>query len=338
MPSPICDDFKLQDPGAYAHCVEWLPKNETRENLDIGTTYTDYAGDRHHPQVKVTGASDNHVSPQEYYQWVINTINSAPYENLRMALSLKEKTGIKIPYLFTDYNSTTKQDEAVLERVREFVRKKDEELRESGLSKGSREYNIVFVLSIKRFVEFELHIKVAQKAPTLSAARAVGHETNCHGISNPYYGIYLFAGLNPQFFTVEWNTSTNDLFEHTRVGIYPDPNKPDYVYVSDPSLGFFGSPPNYQIQVKTSPLNFIAHTYYNELEENPEMSAEEKRKRIELALRVAPDNYRVLLAALSFYETEEEWPRAVELFAQLLTVYPYPGDLKKWYPQIVAHQ
>ncbi|MBU1918965.1 hypothetical protein KKF63_12640, partial [bacterium] len=115
MPNTVCESLRDIDPGAYTHCQEWLPEQVKAEDLDIGITYTSREKTKE-PQIART-APDGIVSPTEYYQWAVNAINQDPLDVSGMAKALYQNTGIRLPYLFTDYDPATNTDDRMIQEI-----------------------------------------------------------------------------------------------------------------------------------------------------------------------------------------------------------------------------
>lgn len=340
MASPICDDFKLQDLGAYDHCREWLPDTESREKLDVGTTHTDYADD-HQPAVIVDGAGDGTVSVQEYLQWVIDGINKNPADH-KMAESLAAKTGIRIPYLFTDYNPETDDDALLEARIAGLAAKlKNRTLRE-GFKEGTAEYLDLAAKKMAEMLGRDLEVNPYPPEVIGDPARNVTRNAidtvlagggNCMGLSNLDFGVFLYAGLVPQVYSVEWDKNGQSII-HRRIGFPLDADKGGY-YAFDRTMWIFGASPPGEVTVPISDLDFIAQTYVNLLLENPKLSLAERRELLMPALKLAPHNYQVLVEAARYYNDLGQLKRAGRFYKAALAVYPgTERKLREMFPRL----
>jgi len=321
MTNAACSDLLSVDPGAYAHCEEWLPEDVTKTDLDTGIAYTSYIAPRQ-PVVERVGAGDQVVSPQEYYQWVLKDISTAisenPAQKMEMARSLHEHTGVQIPFLFTDYDPATPDDAEVYKDVTDKISTIKQNI---GISEDSTLYKSALVAEIRFFVDKELEVR-SEEGITFNAFQTVKEQRgNCQGLTNLYYGLFILAGLDARVMSVEW-TALGEPLNHNRVSVDfdGDPDTPEYIV--DHALPFFGKSPKKEISTERSLLDFVALTYTNQSRQFPDLTVEEKREMIETALKLSPHNVSVLAAAIQFHQSQGEQEMAEDLFVRARAVYP----------------
>ena len=310
MPNTVCESLRDIDPGAYTHCQEWLPEQVKAEDLDIGITYTSREKPKE-PQIKRT-APDGIVSPTEYYQWAINAINQDPLDVSGMAKALYQNTGIRLPYLFTDYDPATNTDDRMIQEIQDLA--------------GGAEATVTLLDAIVDHVVTKWNIFPVADALTLGAVETVQAQRGpCQGIAHVYYGAALVAGLNPQALSVEY-LANGESVHHTRAAVPITFGGGDTVdYTLDGALGIFGPSPEGEITLALSTLDFVSLSYANKWREARRMGlpvmAEDKHN-IETALKLAPYHYSILEAGIGYYEFLGEIDQALPLFDRAIEVFP----------------
>lgn len=330
-PSSICSDLRSVDSDAYEHCLQTVPKySPRREEINTGTTYVDFT-DRMKPVVKKTHEPE--ITPQEYYQWVFDKIEKNP-TNRRLVCSLRKKTGVKVPYVFVTCNAAEQKiGKRTLKANKAFIRR---ERNNPEPHARTAESNLALIDALKKHISAKLKIRSYNNAPTKSALGTAHQKlAHCMGFTNIYFGLGLLVGLKPRLFSVEWDEKGRPI-DHHRLAFEYNPTDSNKLYIIDPARGVFGLPVPGEIQVPISSLDHTAVMLVNELKENPSMRDAFKYKKIGLALKLAPRNFRVLLAALGFYEEKKDWEKACHYFEKVLEVYPHPEELRTEYPKTAA--
>lgn len=293
------------DPGAVAHYKQWANTLQpTVEEIDIGLSYSEFSNPQF-PTVKNNNSEG--ITPEEYYAWVINKINTLPVDlGIQVAESLHKETGIKIPYLFTDYNAKTNSDVRKKVHAQNYIHQEKQDLIASGHAKESDSFAIAMILSINFYVNTHMNVSLFQDANTFGMIDSFNKTTNCQGSSIIFYGLLSMAGLEPRVQTVEWKN--NNSISHTRL-VVPLNNS---TYAVDAALGIFGNLPADEIALETSASDFVANQYYNHIIEDSEMKVDEKKTLVESALKLAPYNFRVLVVAIEFYESEGNFDQSTK--------------------------
>jgi hypothetical protein len=318
MPNSVCESFRDIDPGAYTHCQDWLPEHVQAEELDIGISYTTRDKPKE-PKVTRT-VSDGVVSPTEYYQWAIDAINQDPLDVSGMAKALYQDTGIRLPYLFTDYARETTTDEQMIQEIQSLAQAHEEQ---GTVALESTQHMLD---GIVEHVENTWRIFPMSDALTLGAVETVlAQRGPCQGIAHVYYGAALVAGLKPKALSVEYLANGQGV-HHTRAAVpvtFASGIKTDYSL--DGALGIFGSSPEGEITVELSALDFVALSYANMWREARRMGLpvmETDKHNIETALKLAPYHYSILEAGIGYYEFLGDIDKAQPLFDRAIEVFP----------------
>lgn len=303
--SPLCADFQNDDPAAFEHCLQWLPAETPNTELDLGILYTNFHNPLH-PEAQYKYQGDEQITAQEYYEWTFQKINSNYKNEFERARSLYQVTGVKIPYLFTDYNSRTIDDEKIYEKAKEI----------------SRERNPVQLIN-NSLATWKL--KPLFELPTQNALETIqSGGGNCLALDMPYLGLLLLGGFSAHLQSVPYDERRTPQ-NHVQIAFRDKEISEDLFF--DPTTGLLGPQSKGLHAVDISFSEVISRWYVNQYREGKKIGSLKKQYLIETALKLAPLSYTVLEAGINFYSHSGDQPKAEQLYHRALEVYPASASL-----------
>ena len=250
-----------------------------------------------------------------------------PQHRLDRADELKNTYGIEIPFLFSDFDPKTTDDEEISGKVDRFIDSTNTKLDMAGVFFGSRDYVEQFVRATRTFVQNELKVR-PEKSPTFNAVDTIRTGFGpCVGIDLVYYGIFLLAGLDPEIqFQFIPSEQPGELRLHTRLALSYDDAPSTSRYIVDAAMGVFGERDKDEPYIQLSPGEFIALTYVNQLFEAPSLSTDDQLRKVELSLALSESNPQVhfmaLCQAIRYYESKRDWANARHYYNEAVLLNP----------------
>jgi len=283
--------------------------NPTLSELDIGVAVVKFSQGK--PQLPTSiGAADQFVSAQEYLQGLIQFIRQDAVAREELAKTLFEKTGVRLSFIVSDFDSTTSQDQEqktlLLGRIAQLKKEIDYQGTQDDLK---LRYALILSLAASP-INFDATLSEQHTLPVWETL--AGNPTACNGLENAYHSTFVYAFGD----TVHWQSY--ELFQaadgewrgHGFAGLQFDGQAEIIV---DPALLITG----YKFFTRSaipSPLQAVA---ISELENQavdivtimredrisavPKMTIAQKLKDLNLALLLAPDSIFVLLEACAVY-------------------------------------
>ena len=249
-----------------------------------------------------------------------------PLHRLDRAEELRNTYGVEIPFLFTDFNPATTDDEETLREVDRFIGATDARLNAAGISFGSQDYIDQFVRATRTFVQDELRVH-PEKSPTLNAIDTIrAGKGPCVGIDIVYYGIFLLAKLNPMIqFQFDESSRPGELLLHTRLAFSNKEAPQAPLYIVDAAKGVFGQDVTPEPYVELSPAEFIAVTYVNQLRDKT-LPLPTQLERINIALALSQKNslvqFMALHDAIGYYDAHQDWTTSGRYLREAVSVNP----------------
>lgn len=312
-----------QDPLA-AEVYKILTKKENipADSFDQGVALVDYSNPRF-PTFSWKGRGDGQSSPPEVFRKALEHISLDSFENPYL-IKLVDKLGFIPPWVFTDLNPQTTEDQRCFEEMKAIVDRARHQM-------GSRKYDSNYVHDMVQTLveEIKKNWPLVYNAQVPTALNAVDmlnkKEKNCLEIVCLFYTLFSLAGLQPQIIELEFDEEGNSM-NHLALALSADPSDSGKILLFDyGNNGYLGEPYSDKIWHPIGLNDLVSEFFINQYYAHPYASPHEKEALLLKAYRFSPDRFRCSYHLAQFYK-EQNRQQEAEHFLQLAReASHYPG-------------